>query len=217
MKFNVQKREVVGKGVKHLRKDGLVPATIYGPKYESINIQFNSKEFKNLINEVGYSKFVQIEIEGNKAVRALIKDVDIHPIKDYYQSVSFYAVDEDSKLYVDVPIILQGESPAVSKKLGFLVNPIENITVHCLPKDLPEEFSIDLSTLENVGDTITVGDVTLPDNVDLSSSMDTTSALAYIAAPQRVIETDEEADSDDEEGENSTESENNEEAKESAE
>ena len=186
MNFKVQKRDIKGKKVKTLRKSGIIPATVYGPKKASTDIQFNTKDFSTLLKTEGYSKFIELEIEGDQSLRVLIKDVVKHPIYDYYESVSFYAVDEDSKLNVDVPIIMTGDSPAVALKLGFLVNPIENIAVHCFPKDLPEFFTVDVSTLEKAGDVLIVGDIKLPEGVDLGSSMDKTSAVVYIASPQRV-------------------------------
>lgn len=201
MKVTVQPRTIIGKQSKQLRNEGIIPAAMYGPLQVSTNIQIDAKEFRKLFDAVGYSKFFYIELEGQEPKRALVKEAVKHPIKDYIENVSFYVVDENRKVYVDVPIELSGNAPAVAMKLGFLVQPLETITVHCLPKDLPEEFTLDISSLKEVGDVITVGDISLPEGVELGSSMDTTSALAYIAAPQRVIEEDTTEGEESEEGE----------------
>ncbi|GAB4283928.1 MAG: hypothetical protein Kow0081_0800 [Candidatus Dojkabacteria bacterium] len=193
MKLKAQERSLTGKKVKHLRKSAKVPGSVYGPGREPQNIQVDEKELKTLFNKVGYSKFVDLEIEGGKAVKVLIKEINFHPIKDNIVDVSLYAVDESRKLTAEVPVEITGESPAVKQKLGFLVQQLESIKVHCLPKDLPNTFEISASKLETAADTILVSDIQLPDGVELDSSMDPNSAIVYIATAQKEI-VDEEAE-----------------------
>jgi len=185
MKITVQKREVTGKKTKDLRKEGVVPGVVFGPNIEVKNIQVNAKELTTLFKKVGHSKFFDLEVEGEKPVKVLIKEMPRNPVTDQYLNVNFYQVAEDRKITVEVPVHFTGEAPAVKLNLGFLITPLEHINLHCYPKDLPTELVVDLGNLENVGDATTVGDIKLPENVELSSDMDPTSAVVFIAAAQK--------------------------------
>jgi large subunit ribosomal protein L25 len=187
MKINAQKRDVTGKKVKNLRAEGKVPGTVYGPKFESTNVVVDAKELRKAYKELGLTNFADVEIDGAKPVKVLIKEITIHPIKDNIEDVSFYAVDEDRKLTVAVPVIIHGEAPAVKLNLGFLMQQLNTITVHCLPKDLPHSIEVNINSLEKPGDSISVGSISLPENVELNSNMEATSAIVYIAAPQKEI------------------------------
>jgi large subunit ribosomal protein L25 len=187
MKLKAEKREVSGKQVKNLRAEGYIPASVYGPKLQSQNVQLDNKEFVSVYAKAGQSKFIDLELDGGKHIKVLVKDVNMHPLKDYYFDVQLYAVDEDTKLTVDVPVELTGEAPAVKQKLGFLMTPMATVAVHCLPKDLPTQFVLDVSKLENPGDTVSVSDIQLPEGVEFDSSVDPASAIAYISLPQLEI------------------------------
>lgn len=203
MKLKAQKREVVGKKSKNIRKEGLVPASVFGPKRDSTSIQVDRKELQQIFKKVGGNKFFDLEIEGeSRPSKVLIKEITIHPVTDEYMDVSFYQVAEDRKLNVEVPVIVNGESPAVKQNLGFLINQFDAITVHCLPKDLPSSIEVDISNLNQPGDAITLDTIQLPEGVEWDSSVDPTSAVVYIASFQKeeVEEAPAEATTEGEEG-----------------
>lgn len=185
MKLKAEVREVLGKKVKRLRAQGFIPSSVYGPGKEPRNISVNTKEFRTVFSKVGYTNFFDLEIDGEKPSKVLVKDVSIHPVKDYIEDISFYLVDENRKITVEVPIILNGESPAVKQKLGFLVQQLETVALHCLPKDLPSSLEIDISTVATATDSISVNQLKLPEGVELDSSVDPTSAIVYIATDQK--------------------------------
>lgn len=185
MKLQAKKRELLGKKTKRLRTENLVPGSVYGPKRKSENLVVDKKELKQVFSKVGSNKFFDLELEDQKPVKVLIKDIQIHPVSDQYLSVSFYQVAEDRKMNVEVPINIIGESPAVKQNLGFLIVQSSVLGVHCLPKDLPNEIVIDINPLENPGDAITVEQIQLPEGVEWDSSIDLSSAIVYIAQPQK--------------------------------
>jgi large subunit ribosomal protein L25 len=185
MKINAQKRELTGKQVKTLRKNGVVPASIYGPNRTPVSVSVDEKEFAKIFKEVSYNKFFDVELEGEGKFKVLVKDFQRHPVTFKAVSVSFYQVAEDRKLTVQVPVRQIGESPAVKQNLGFLIVQFDAIEVHCLPKDLPGEFVIDLSKLETPLDTILVSSIQLPEGVEWDSSIDVNSAIAYIGTSQK--------------------------------
>lgn len=194
MKLKAAKREIKGKKVKNIRKQGFLPASVYGPGRESLGLSVDTKDFEKLFEKVSYNKFIDLEIEGEaKTSKVLVKEVQIDPLKDKTLSVSFYQVDESRKITVEVPIELENEAPAIKLNLGFLVQSIDNITLQCLPKDVPDKLTVDISVLANTGDSVVVSALKLPEGVEFDSSVDQTGAIVYIAARQKeiVVETTE--------------------------
>lgn len=201
MKLAATKREITGRKVKNLRAEGFVPAAIFGPSTPSMSISVNAKEFAKVFGKQGYNKFIELDIEGeSKPIRTLVKNVTIHPLKDYFIDISLYAVDEGKKIKVEVPVEIVGESPAVKQKIGFLVTPLDSISVYTLPKDLPDSFVVDISEMVQPGDSILIRDLDLPEGVEYDSGVDDSSAVVFIAAPQKEI-VEEEPEVEDEEGE----------------
>jgi large subunit ribosomal protein L25 len=188
MKLEAQKREITGKKVKNLRSEGLVPATVFGPKKPSENIQINKKDFIKLFKKVGYNKFFDLLVAEDKPAKVLVKEIQKHPVNDNLISVGLYQVAEDRKITVEVPVEFVGESPAVKQNLGFLITQMDTVAINCFPKDLPSIFTVDISVLANPGDAVTVGDIKLPEDVTLDSAMDATSALVYIGTAQKEEE-----------------------------
>lgn len=188
MKLKAEKREIHGKKVKNIRSKGMLPASVYGPNRESLSLSVDTKDFEKLFKKVSYNKFIDLEIEGEaKLSKVLVKEVQIDPLKDQTLSVSFYQVDESRKITVEVPIDLENEAPAIKLNLGFLVQSIDTISLQCLPKDVPDKLSVDISVLENTGDSISVNTLKLPEGVEFDSSVDTNAAIVYIAARQKEI------------------------------
>jgi large subunit ribosomal protein L25 len=165
----------------------MVPASVFGPTTKPINIVIDAKEFRKVFVDSGYSNFIDLDIDGQKPSKVLVKELSIHPIQDNYLHVGFYLIDETRKITVDVPVNLVGEAPAVKLNLGFLVQQLEYVKLHCLPKDLPQMLEVSVSELKNTGDAYTVGQLVLPANVELDSSMENSTAIAYIAAAQKEI------------------------------
>jgi large subunit ribosomal protein L25 len=192
MKIKLNKREVVGKKAKNLRAQNMVPANIYGPSRESVNVSIVPKEFRQAFQEAGYNRLVDAEIEGEaKNVKVLFKEVQMDPVKDTPIHVSFYQVDMNKPINTSVPVVIEGVSPAVKNNLGLLVNPFDALKIACLPSDIPEKFVIDVNKLENVGDSVHINDLVLPEGVKWDSGVDERAAVAYIAAPQKTIEEEE--------------------------
>lgn len=191
MKITLLKRDVTGKKVKNIREDNLVPASIYGPEREPANVQVRPLEFRDLFRKAGYSNLIDVEIEGETGVqKALIKEVQIKPIKANVLHVSFYQVNMKKPIIAEVPVRVEGESPAVKNNLGLLVAPVNSVQVHCLPGDIPSEIRIDISELKEVGSSILISSIKLPENVNWGSHVSLTEALAYISAPQKKVEED---------------------------
>lgn len=218
MKIVVKKRKIKGRKIKNLRKEGVLPGVIYGPKKKSLNIELDLGAFENIFRKVGCSKFVDIEVEGeSKTLKVLIREVQYEPVSGQVIHVSFFELDFAKPITTAIPIEVRGESGAVKDSIGFLVTPVESLEVRCLPEKLPEKLVVDISSLDAIGDTISISDLELPEGVKLTSDIAENLTLAYIAPPQKEIveeekeeevgEEDEEAGEEGEEGEDATEEE----------
>ncbi len=188
MKIVLKKRDLTGKKVKQMRESGVVPATIYGPHRQSMNLSVDPKEFHEAFKKSGYNNLVDVQIEGESdSTKALIKEVQIHPIREDLIHVSFYEVDMKKVITANIPVLITGVSPAVKTNIGFLVAPIDNLSVRCLPKDLPQNITISIDNLTKIGDSISVVDIKLPENVEFSADVLESTKLAMIVPPQKQI------------------------------
>ena len=167
--LSAQKRTVTGRKVKALRKEGFVPAELFGPRTENQHLALPVKEFRRAFKEAGTSTVVELSIEGEKKpVQILIYDVHTHPITQEVLNVDCYHVHEDIKLHTDVPLIFTGISPA--EKIGcIVVRVVDKLEVEALPKDIPHEITVDISRLEKGGDIIALKDLLIPPSVTVKA------------------------------------------------
>ncbi len=185
--LQVSKRDVVGKQVKTLRRDGLLPAIVYGRGISSIPISINSREANKILSAITSSSLVVLDIDGDKHT-TLVREKQRDPVTGEVLHMDFYEVSMTEKLRTNVGLEFQGESPAVKELMGVLVTVMESLEVECLPQDLPNQIVADLSTLEEIGDSLYVRDISLPPNVELISDID---GLVVVISPPAVEEIEE--------------------------
>jgi large subunit ribosomal protein L25 len=176
MELQVQKRTILGRGVKALRKQGLVPAELYGKGVENLHLTVSSKEFKKVFKEAGENTLVNLLIEKEKRP-VLINNVSFNYLSGDVESVDFYQVRMGEKLKVKVPLEFIGVAPAVKEKNGILVKSLQELEVEVLPMDIPHEFKVDLSKLANIGQSIYIKDLVVPEQVKV------------LVAPETVVVT----------------------------
>jgi large subunit ribosomal protein L25 len=156
--LKAEKRKVLGRKVKKLRREGVLPANIYGKKIKSLSIKFPVVDFEKVYKAAGETGIVEIAI-GKQKRSVLISNVQLDPVTDKPIHIDFHQVDLKEKTTADVPIELIGESPAEKQGLGTVVQSINEIEVEALPKDLPDKFEIDLSKLTKVDQTVQIKDL----------------------------------------------------------
>ena len=166
LSLKLDERTVHGKKVAKLRKDGLVPAVVYGPGIEPISVQVEDGVFSRLYRQAGTYTPVHLTI-GSKKKIAMIKDVDRDPVKGSVRHVSFHAVKANEPVIAEVPIHLMGEGESEAEKNGLIIlQALDKIEVKALPMDLPEAIEISTSSLKEAGEKVTLGDAKLPDGVE---------------------------------------------------
>lgn len=176
-------REVTGKQVSQLRNDGLLPVVLFGKGLESRNLQVQLSEFQTVFQEAGYSNFVDLMI-GDEKVVIIIKNVDIHPISQLPLHAELYQIDMKSEITAEVPLVFTGTPLAVKNNIGLLITPVEEISLRCLPNALPSEITIDISNLNEVGDSVLIQDIKLPDGVEIEPGIDIHQSIVTIVPPQ---------------------------------
>lgn len=167
---------------KAVRKAGKVPAIIYGRHQKPQSLQIDAQELSLALRKVaGEHILVNLDIAGAGSALALIQDVQHHPVKRHIVHLDFHALKEDEAMHTTVPVIGFGEPDGVKNSGGLLEQIIRSLDVECLPKDLPESVTIDVSTMK-VGDTIHVNQVALPAGVTVRNSAD--AVVFHCAAPK---------------------------------
>lgn len=172
--------------VKATRREGRVPCVLYGPSTEPVHFSVPTLDLRPLIHTTETYR-VEIAVDG-EAHEAILKDIDFHPVTDEPLHVDFLALTKGQKLTLSIPIRLVGTSPGV-KAGGQLAQPLHELEIASLPKDIPGHISIDISTLE-VGDSLHVGDLELGDTIEVLT--DPVRTIVTITAPRiEAVEEDE--------------------------
>lgn len=161
-------RTVVGKGLQSLRKGSIVPAVIHDHGKPSIHVQGDFTKLMKVYSDAGKHHPVQLKV-GSKQHLAMIKDVDFEPTKHMMRHIVFQAIRQDEEVEAEVPITyLEVEIPA--ERLSLMVlKQLDTVEVKALPKDLPDELTVDPSTLAEVGDHLTVADIKVPAGVTITT------------------------------------------------
>lgn len=170
--LKVEKREILGKKVKHLRNKGILPANVFGNRKSSLAISVNLADFEKVYREVGETGLIDILVEDTK-VPALVSNVSFNPVSGKILHVDFRQVDLKEKITANVPVELIGESPAEKQGLGVAVSYLTELEVEALPSDLPERFTIDISKLTEIDQSISVKDVQLDSKVKITLDPET--------------------------------------------
>jgi large subunit ribosomal protein L25 len=173
-----------------MRKNGDVPAVVYGTKQEPISITLSGKEFEKVRKEAGESTIV--ELTGlDKTVEVLIKSVDFHPVKQQVTHVDFYAFEIGKEMTTHVALEFVGEAPVEESKEGSVTKVLHEIEVTCLPSDLPSHIDVDISGLVNVEDKIHISDLKAPKGVVFEG--DPEDPVVVVSAAKQTTDDEDEA------------------------
>lgn len=156
--LKAEKREIVGKKVKKLRKEGKLPVGVYGKEIKSEALSVPLKEFMAVYSRVGETGLVELEY-GGKTQHVLISNLQIHPLSRQPVHAELHAVKLTDKIKANVPIQLEGESPAVKNGVGVLLQTLNEVEAEALPADLPEAIIAEIGALLEVGQQIKVSDL----------------------------------------------------------
>jgi large subunit ribosomal protein L25 len=184
--LTAEPRVVVGKKVAALRRDGKLPAVVYGHGRESESIQLDAHEFTVLRRHTGRNALVDLKIGSGRATPVLLHGIHEHPVTRAPLHVDFFVVSMTEEMAVDVPISVTGESVAVDRLGGTLLHLRETVHVRALPADLPSSIELDITPLETFEETLHAGDLRIPERVTLLT--DPTEPVARVQPPRLEVE-----------------------------
>ena len=173
--------------LKKIRAGGKAPAVLYGPKIKNLNLEVDLKEFEKTYKEAGESSLISLDISGQKEkFLVLIYDIQSDVLSGKPTHIDFYQPNLKEQVEVSVPLIFEGEAPAVKDLGGTLVKNISDIEVKAFPQDLPREIKVDISNLKTFEDNISVKDLEISSKVKISR--DAEEVLITVSAPEKVEE-----------------------------
>jgi large subunit ribosomal protein L25 len=187
LELAVAPREVLGKKVRHLRREGITPANIYGHGVDSLAVQVPTRDLAHTIKVAGRNTMLQVLVEGEKKARPVfVHHVQRNPLTDDLLHVDFYQVSMKEKIRLDVPIVVVGEAPAVDVYHGVLLQNTNSVAVEGLPGEMPPYIEVDVSGLAEIDDAIHIKD--LPVSVGLTLLVDPELVVVKVAPPRIEVE-----------------------------
>jgi large subunit ribosomal protein L25 len=192
IELKAQIRATKGNGpARAMRRDGRIPAVLYGPKTEPNMISIGARDLENILKQGNISRsIINLDIDGDKGTKAaMVKEMQTHPISQDVLHVDFYEVDMKRKINVNVPIVTTGKSAGV--ELGGMLQIIRReLEVYCLPNAIPQAITIDITDLE-IGDSVHVNDINIGEDIEIPHEVNFT-VLTILSPTKAELEEAEE-------------------------
>ena len=192
--LEAQVRKTTGNGpARVLRREGRIPAVLYGPKTETVMLSIDNKEFEQIVKKSSIgSVLLKLQIKNGQtgSRSAMVKELQTHPVTGQFLHVDFYEVDLSRKINAMIPVTVKGKSQGVEDG-GILQIVRREIEVFCLPTAIPEAIEVDISDLD-IGGSVHINDIDLPDDVELPEDIDFT--VLTVLAPkveEEIVEEEE--------------------------
>ncbi len=173
IELSVFNREILGKKVKHLRRQGITPVHLFGHGIKSLALQCETGELERVLGQAGHTGLVSLKVDNEKRSRSVvIREFDRDWRKGQLLHVDFYQVRMGEKIKLEVPVALVGEAPALESKSHVLDHELETLTVECLPAKIPANFEVDISSLTEQGQMIRVKDIIVDEDITVLNDPD---------------------------------------------
>jgi large subunit ribosomal protein L25 len=176
------KREVTGKKVAHLRRDGRLPAVVFGRGLESEGVSVDAHEFEVLRRHAGPNTLIDLSVDGGKMTPILVHDVQLHRVTRRPLHADLYVVRMTEELTVDVALVAEGESEAAENLGGTVLHLMEHVRVRALPDHLPQSIHYSIEGLRTFDDLVHVSDLVIP--ADATLLTDPTEIVAKVLPPR---------------------------------
>ena len=191
--IKASKRDVIGKKVSQLRREGKMPGVVYGHHIEPIAIVMDAREVTRAMVGLTPSSIVTIDIDGEDHA-ALIRERQRDYLRNKFLHIDFQAVSRTEKIRARIETVLEGTAPAVKNYNGIVLHEKEYIEVEALPEHLPERFIVDISNLNRIGDMIRISDMSIADDVTVFD--DVNDVIVSISGVKEEVEEEPAADAD---------------------
>lgn len=179
--FGATLRENLGRKTKQLRRDGFLPAVIYGNVKENRNLSLDAHSFEKLFHQVGFTTLIDLTIEDEKPIKVLVQDAQEDALKGTLRHVDFYAVNLKEKLQTEIPLQFVGVADAVEILGGIFLTIKDAVEIECLPEDLPQHLEVDITSLKTFEDALRIKDIVTPKGVTILG--DPEDSIASVSEP----------------------------------
>jgi large subunit ribosomal protein L25 len=192
MDLTANTREIKGKKVRFLRREGITPVHIFGHGIDPVALQCDTVELQKVISQAGTTGIIGLKLDKAKKKRnVMIREIQKEPRSGQFLHVDFYQIRMEEKLKVDVPIVLTGEAPALRLKENFLAHELDSLSVECMPDKIPSHVEVDISILEEADQAIHVQDITLDDEITVLNNPEQLVAKINVKFVEKEIEVEE--------------------------
>ena len=179
VELTVTQRDVTGKKVAALRKDGYIPAIVYGHDFPTQAVMAPAAPITKAVHSAGKHHPVELEIDGKKRL-TMIKAMDVDPVKHSLRHVAFHVVKQNEEVETEIPVVVTGEGETPAEKAGLVVlTGAETVEVKALPNNLPDRLEVPGEKLAEIGDHLTVADIVAPKGVTILSDLEQIVATVY--------------------------------------
>jgi len=198
IELEVTNREILGKKVKHLRRQGITPVHLFGHSIKSLALQCNTGELERVLAQAGQTGLISLKLDKEKKPRAVVvREFDRDWRRGKLVHVDFYQVRMEEKIRLEVPVVLVGEAPTLKSKDNMLEHELETLTVECLPAKIPASLEVDISSFTEPGQAIRVKDIALDKDITVLNDPELVvvkiSAQLVEKVEEEVVEVAEEA------------------------
>ncbi len=188
IQLDVKPRTVRGKQVNALRRQGLIPLVLYGGHIESSAWQADERALRVVLSKAGHNRLIRLNLGDGGPRIVIARQVQHEPITGRVLHVDLQEISMTEKMTVQVPIVLHGTSPAVTRGEGLLIHGLEEVSIRVLPADLIPEIDVDVSTLNAVNDTLHVSDLKVNDKIELLTPLDEMIAKIIPVREEVIVE-----------------------------
>ncbi len=200
LELEAYERSVIGRQVKNIRREGWVPAILYGHGIAPKAIQVRGVDLERVIRSGAKSRLLTLKIEGTrKPTMVLMREVQRDPVRLSLQHVDFQAVRMGEKLRLEVPLRLVGESPMVATNEAILLQVLDRVEVECLPQNIPQHLEVDVSSLDSLEKVVQIKDISLPEGVEVLADPEEVVANLTLSAARLAAEEEAAAAAEEEE------------------
>jgi large subunit ribosomal protein L25 len=167
IRLTVKPREVIGKQVRALRREGWIPLSVYGAHVTASNMQAEERALRVVLGKAGHNRLIHLDTDDGQPHIVVAREIQREPISGNYWHVDFQEISMTEKMDVNVRIVFQGTSPIVKSGNGLLIHGLDQIAIRVLPTDLISEIDVDVTNLQSIGDSIHVSDLKLGDKIEI--------------------------------------------------
>jgi large subunit ribosomal protein L25 len=184
-------RDILGKKVRFLRRQGLTPANLYGHNIKSTALQVDTIQLKHTLAKAGKSSLVALKVDSAKRPKmVVIRDIQREPLTGGLLHVDLYQIKMEERIKIEVSLLFVGEAPAIRDRGGILVQNMNSVEVECLPANMPHNIEVDLSVLQEIDQAVHVKDISVDEGVTILT--DPEQSIIQIARSKVEVEIAEE-------------------------